>query len=641
MTQYSGVTEPPSHGGFIASIEGMRALAVLAVLLFHLDIVAFAGGYLGVDLFFVISGFIITRNILSDLHLRTFSLKEFYLRRFRRLFPALLVTIVATLALSMVVLPPVELMNTARSAIFALVSLANINFWLESGYFDAAADAKPLLHTWSLSVEEQFYLLWPALLLALATTRRRIAVVLVLLALSLIAALWWRNSIPSGVFYLLPFRLHQLMAGAVLAILSLQVSSAPATLYTLLGTALFVAATMIIGSDFSPAVGAVVVSGCGFLLLAGRDAPLSRVLFANRPMMWIGRRSYAIYLVHWPIIVLFKFQQGFELNPGARLVLFVVSMLAAAGLHELVEKPFRKRGKDVTRVQRLAMPLTLITTVAVMLFAAVLWWHQGFPTRIDPDIQRVVASVDEATSERRRAIRFGQCNLHKVHKFAAYDPDKCASIDPQRKNVLIIGDSMAADIYMMLSQVYPDIHFLQATAGACTAVLDIDDIGGKYPTCEEFNEYRFSQVIKREVDLVILASIWNEDRIRPLADTVQYLHSMGKNVLVIGPRAHFKGAVPLQISKRQSLEGVNAAVTRTVVRHNQLLEQMRAAMPEETIVDISRIQCEPQCEVLAENQLLYIDERHFSKWGGKRIGERFRESFDLPRYIEAITSVQD
>ena len=97
----------------------------------------------------------------------------------------------------------------------------------------------------------------------------------------------------------------------------------------------------------------------------------------------------------------------------------------------------------------------------------------------------------------------------------------------------------------------------------------------------------------------------------------------------------------MQISKRQSLEGVNAAVARTVVRHTQLLEQMRAAMPEETIVDISRIQCEPQCEVLAYNQLLYIDERHFSKWGGKRIGERFRESFDLPGYIDAITSVQD
>ena len=156
-----------------ASIEGMRALAVLVVLLFHLDVPWFKGGFLGVDLFFVISGFIITRNIQFDLHAGKFTLREFYLRRFRRLFPALLVTVMATLLVSLAVLTPLEMEKTARSAIFALISLANFNFWLEAGYFDAAAHTKPLLHTWSLSVEEQFYLFWPALLVFLATNGRR------------------------------------------------------------------------------------------------------------------------------------------------------------------------------------------------------------------------------------------------------------------------------------------------------------------------------------------------------------------------------------------------------------------------------------------------------------------------------------
>ena len=170
----SGSAENFPHGGFIPSIEGMRALAVLAVLLFHLDLPGLAGGYLGVDLFFVISGFIITRNILSDLGKGKFSLKEFYLRRFRRLFPALVVTVLLTLAVGIMVMPPLELMNTASSAIFALFSLANFNFWLESGYFEATADAKPLLHMWSLSVEEQFYLIWPTLLLIAVNSRQRV-----------------------------------------------------------------------------------------------------------------------------------------------------------------------------------------------------------------------------------------------------------------------------------------------------------------------------------------------------------------------------------------------------------------------------------------------------------------------------------
>ena len=158
------ISGPATHGGFIPSIEGLRALAVLVVLLFHLDIPGFNAGYLGVDLFFVISGFIITRNILFDLHGDRFSLKGFYVRRVRRLFPALLVTVLLTLLVAVLVLPPMELAKTARSSIFALFSVANIYFWWESGYFDAAASSKPLLHMWSLSVEEQFYLFWPALL---------------------------------------------------------------------------------------------------------------------------------------------------------------------------------------------------------------------------------------------------------------------------------------------------------------------------------------------------------------------------------------------------------------------------------------------------------------------------------------------
>jgi peptidoglycan/LPS O-acetylase OafA/YrhL len=182
-----------AHGGFIRSIEGMRALAVLVVLLFHLDIPAFEGGYLGVDLSFVISGFIITRNILSDLHGGSFSLKEFYIRRFRRLFPALLVSVLLTLVVAILIVPPIELVNTAKSAIFAVFSLANFHFWLESGYFDGAASTKPLLHTWSLSVEEQFYLFWPALVLLLANAPRHMIVAVVLLLLSLGSALLWRN----------------------------------------------------------------------------------------------------------------------------------------------------------------------------------------------------------------------------------------------------------------------------------------------------------------------------------------------------------------------------------------------------------------------------------------------------------------
>lgn len=625
----------PSHGGYIPGIEGMRALAVLVVLFFHLDIHTLSGGFLGVDLFFVISGFIITRNILADLGNQTFSLKEFYVRRFRRLFPALLVTVLLTVFFSIGLLPPAELANAAESAIFALFSLANIHFWLESGYFDAAADAKPLLHTWSLSVEEQFYLFWPALLLILANTRRRLVIVSLLLVVSLMASMLWRDDYPSAIFYLLPFRLHQLMAGAVVAILALRLSGFWGSLVILLASIGFILTTVMLDGRYSPAVGAAMTSGFGFLLLLARDAPLARFCYDNNFMQWVGRRSYAIYLVHWPMVVLYKFATDFQLDNIGRVILFCLTFVAAVMLHELVEKPFRKRGEDTTKTQRYALPtVSAILLVAVIVNAAI--WHlDGFKEQSDRRIQQTIDSVVLEKDKRRQAIRFGQCNLHEQHTFADYDIEACATTESERRNVLIIGDSMAADTYMMFAQAFPEVHFLQATAGACTAVREISDVGGKYATCRELNEYRFSELLDRDLDLVILASIWSQDRIQPLQETVEYLRSRGRRVLVVGPRAVFRASVPLLVSRQASLGEANQRLRDQIVMKDTLLEQMKIAMPGVEIIDIGKIQCTPQCDALEGGQLLYYDGMHFTELGARRMGERLRESFDLTGFISS------
>jgi len=425
------------------------------------------------------------------------------------------------------------------------------------------------------------------------------------------------------------------MAGALIAILSLRFVDKLGNLSTLMASAGFIGLAIMLNGGYSPAVGAVAVTGVGFFLLLGREAALAQALYGNRPMQWIGQRSYAIYLVHWPIIVLFKYYTDFKLNNGEKVLRLVLSIIAAIGLHELVEKPFRKRGEDITFLQRKAWPVTVSTFFVTVVIAAVIWRLDGLSSRVDPRIQRIVDSVDGEVDQRRRAIRFGQCNLHEMHKFSAYKTDECASIDSARKNVLILGDSMAADTYMMLSQAYPEIQFSQATAGACTAILKISDIGGKYPTCEALNEYRFSRLIDLDMDLIVLASIWNEDRIQPLKETVTYLHSRGKKVLIVGPRAHFQGAIPLLISREASLDAMNDRLRDRVIRDNTRLNQMRSAMPDVEILDIGAIQCAPDCDVVEGDQLLYIDERHFTKLGAKRVGERVRASFDLLGFIHS------
>jgi peptidoglycan/LPS O-acetylase OafA/YrhL len=616
----------------------MRALAVLVVLLFHVDIPGFAGGFLGVDLFFVISGFIITRNILFDVHSGKFSLKEFYIRRFRRLFPALLTTVLCTLVAAVVVLPPLELEALGKSSVFALFSLANFNFWLESGYFDASAYTKPLLHTWSLSVEEQFYLFWPALLLVFKSTRPRLIFTVCLLAASLVCAYLLRNSMPDGIFYLLPFRLHQLMAGALIAILALQLTGAAGNVGLALATAGFVGLTLTANGSESPLTGAAGVSLLGFLLLLGRETYLAQRLFGNQPMQWIGQRSYALYLVHWPIVVLFGFLTDFDLNPAEQCLLLFLSFATAAALHRFVEQPFRKRGQDITRAQRMAVSVTVSVLLVTLVLASAFWYMQGLPSRIDAQIRQVVDSLDAERELRKKAIRFGQCNLHMGFDFSDYDPAVCARLDPDRPNVLIIGDSLAADTYMMLSQVYPEIHFLQATAGACTAVLELTKVGERYPTCEHLNQYRFSTLASLDTDLVILSSIWEADRIEPLKQTIEHLHSLGRKVLVMGPRAVFHGSIPLLISEQPSLDVVNQNLGSHIVQKTELLQQMRTALPGVEVVDIGSMQCGKMCEVVEGDRLLYFDAQHFTRLGARKTGERFRQAFDLPGFINAPQS---
>lgn len=610
----------------------MRALAVLAVLLFHLELHGFAGGYLGVDLFFVISGFIITRNLCGDLHGGRFSLRDFYVRRFRRLFPALLVTVLLTLLFSLWLLPPQVLRDSAESALYALFSLANIHFWLQSGYFDAAAHTKPLLHTWSLSVEEQFYLFWPLLLAWLAARRGRPWLLGLLLVSSMGASLALLLRAPDAVFYLLPFRLHQLMAGALVAVLVLRLEGRAGSIAALAGVLAFLALVTLFGPERSPVVGALGVTFAGSLLLLGRESLLAHRILGAAPLQWLGRRSYAIYLVHWPLIVLYQFATDFNLHAAEQAGLLVASSLLAIALHEVVEKPFRKRGEDTTGLQRRAVPLTLATMGLTVLFAVFVVRSDGFPGTMDEDLRRLVENVDVQINERKRLIRFGQCNLHKQHDFADYDRAVCAGGDDAPR-VLVVGDSLAADIYMMLSLTYPQWNIRQATAGACTALVNLTEAPSQYPACLALNEFRFGELLDEDFDLVVLASVWKPQRLAPLKETVNHLQSRGHRVLLIGPRVAFRGSVRILAATNPSVDAVTYSL-QDKVRHNHALhEQFVAELPDATVVDMRKVQCGTDCPVIVDNALLYYDNMHWTREGALYFGRRFASQVDMEELV--------
>jgi peptidoglycan/LPS O-acetylase OafA/YrhL len=624
----------PSHGGFIPSIEGMRAIAVLVVLFFHLDIKFFSGGYLGVDLFFVISGFIITRNILFDLNNENFSIKNFYIRRFRRLFPALAVTILITIIISLLIIPPEQLIKTSQSAISAIFSLANVNFWLEAGYFDASASTKPLLHTWSLSVEEQFYLFWPAALLLLKDVRKLLFFSFALLLLSLTASYIFRASDPDAVFYLLPFRVHQLMAGALVAISLLHLKGWRGNVFAIISVVGFLCLATFFAESKSPLFSAFFVTCSGFLLLVCRDSSFSNMFFGNKCMLWVGKRSYAIYLVHWPVIVLYKYFIGFDLVLLEQILLLVATFVLAVILHEMVEKPFRKTGIDSTMIQRSATQIAVVMVMAVLSIASFNLLNNGLPQRFRASVQEVAGSKSDEQQKVYIANRSGVrgntqsiCNLGKGSSFSDYDIEGCINIDQKKKNILIIGDSLAADIYIMMNETYPDINFSQATAAGCTAYVVPNKV--LYPACEELNDYRFAAFIEKDFDLIVVASNWQSNSISPLKKTVDHIQAKGKKVLVIGPRALFPEDVPLLMLKYNSLSEANRDIGKKIEVNVKLLEELREAMPDTKIIDFASIQCEPYCDSIKDGNLLYSDRLHLTMWGTREMGERFKKVIDL------------
>lgn len=333
------------HPPYRPDVDGLRAVAVLSVVVFHFFPNTLVGGFVGVDVFFVISGFLISRIIIGGLEQGTFSFAGFYARRVRRIFPALLLVLAASLAFGWIALLTNEYEQLGGHAAASAAFVANFVFWNESGYFDNAAFTKPLLHLWSLSVEEQFYIYWP-LFLWLAWRRRigllRVAIVIALLSFAANVIVTARD--PVAAFYSPFTRFWELMLGAVIAHAALHVRPAPrvaalAPFASVLGGALVLAGVVFIGERNFPGWQALLpTAGAALLILAGPLAPLNRTLLSTPLMVGIGRISYPLYLWHWPLLAFARIVHG-ELGMGMKAMLLVATVVLAILTYQLVERP--------------------------------------------------------------------------------------------------------------------------------------------------------------------------------------------------------------------------------------------------------------------------------------------------------------
>lgn len=529
-----------AHGTrYRADIDGLRAVAVLLVMAYHFGIGAFRGGYVGVDVFFVISGFLITQILMADAAEGQLRLGRFYARRVRRIAPALCVVLVAVTVAAFLLFLPRQLVTYGRSVISSVLMAPNLYFFsLRRGYFDPVAETHPLLHLWSLGVEEQFYLLYPLYVWVIMRwdRRRAIAVTAVLLALSLGLYLWAAPRMPNVAFFLPPTRAWELLAGAQLALSPPLVKgwgklAGPAGVA---GLALILAAAMGYGEGPAGTILLLPVAGSILLIAAGAARPDAFVprLLSLRPLVSLGLISYSLYLWHWPIYVFLRHSILMEpLGWGWVLAAMLASIAIAAASWHFLEQPVRQRRMLRTTPRVLAATATVMG--GLLLAGSVLNATEGLP-------RAAHARVDPLPAKTPKGESGFPCSAQRF----ARDAD-CRPAGSAAPAVLWWGDSFANHYWRGLAARRGDLSFNVAmhTMNGCAPIL------GSGPAsraeCEQHNDAGLRMVERHRFRTVILSGRWEKhaspDEMARLTATVRALRAAGARVLVIGqsPVFHF------------------------------------------------------------------------------------------------------
>ncbi len=599
-------------------IDGLRAIAVIPVVLFHAGIPGFEGGYVGVDVFFVISGYLITQIVAAEVDANAFSLLGFYERRIRRIFPALFVMLAATTVVGYILFLPDDYAAYSKTALSALVSISNYRFYEQAGYFDEAAIVKPILHTWSLAVEEQFYIFLPLLLVLTHRWRRHRKIVFVTIALvSLALALQKTPRNPDFAFYLLPARAWELLAGSLLALKVLPtIRSRPASeLMAALGVVLVAVAVFLFDADtpFPGPWAAVPVVGAMLVIHCASGARTGELLGANLPR-GIGLVSYSLYLWHWPVIVFIAYYTQGPLTSPQAIAAIVVSLAIAIVSWRLVEQPFRgDKGPRGPRLWNTAIGASAWLAIALAGFVV----SHGARWRM-PDGIEVFAKANNKSDFN------ALCEL--LDTAARKSSDLRCLLGPRdvKPHVAIWADSHGQELSIALEKERPTNRSLLAMVqGGCPPSLD--PVVYKKPTCAPHNRAVLTYLkANPSIDTVIVAAYFLSPRYQldegfgqGVLDAVYALRAAGKRVIVVGPvpKPPFDVSRKLQLAQAFGLReppGINAdGFLRSAAPTFALLKKAESAGAE--IVYPNNVLCDDKtCRIVADGKPLYIDDNHLS-----------------------------
>ena len=528
-------------------IDGLRAIAVSSVVLFHAFPSGFEGGYVGVDVFFVISGYLITLAIFNISEGEKFSISKFYTRRIRRIFPALCLVFVSTLIAGWFILKPREFSQLGKHTVSGSSFISNLILWKESGYFDTTAELKPLLHLWSLGVEEQFYIFYPAVMYLILRFRLpRFPLLAGIASVSLITSVIVTNLSPAAAFYNPVTRVWEILIGALIADFSLRkpivsLKSKYTHFMSVFGFSLIIYAILFFDSrTHFPGYAALIPTlGSGLVILSGPTSVLSNFVLSNKFVVSIGLISYPIYLWHWPILVFLRIENGNLPSVNFRLLAIFTSILFAYLTYQLVEQPLRFRIRPRESVMLLVTGMIFVAGVGGTIYAS-----DGFPSRLGSTEKLLATFSPDFVTD----ARYGTCWLEQ---FVAADSfkDQCTGESNNTEQVVVWGDSHAARFYPgLVSAVSSDISISQFTRSSCPGILHVE-----FQECRLSNDEVIQRISSISPSTVVLFGRWDTYLSRENAEsfrnsltfTVQVLRRIGvKNVLIMGPAPFWSGSLP-------------------------------------------------------------------------------------------------
>jgi peptidoglycan/LPS O-acetylase OafA/YrhL len=668
------------HLKYRSDIDGLRAVAVIAVVAFHAFPGAFKGGFIGVDIFFVISGFLISTIIYADLEDGSFSFARFYARRIRRLIPSLVLVLGACYAFGWFALFADEYRQLGAHLAGGAGFVANFVFWKEAGYFDTSSETKPLLHLWSLGIEEQFYILWPVLLWVF--WKRNLNT----LSLTLIVAIvsFWLNikgvrRDPAATFYSPQTRFWELLCGGLLAWTLIFVRDAhsrirtkfyerisafvfrnppaidqslPSNIESIVGSGLIICGFVLITREaaFPGAWALLPVCGAALMISAGPTAWLNRTVLSHPLMVWFGLISYPLYLWHWPILSFARIVQSGEVSAGVRLGLVLFAVILAWLSYRFVEIPIRFGRFGSQKALSLAAVLGTIGIV-------------GYATLELEGLKARSANVQVASIKAEFVGPFWQYVSNPACKtrYPLEGSDKygwwfCIVSSAEKPTLLLLGDSYANHLYPGIVGNENLKHQTVLSIGTCDAgwIERSELVGGEltYSPCSGFRRHDQLQFIdgiilkERSIKYAIIAGINAQpdaDYIDRLRKRIEFLERNHIKVILVAPHLkapyHTKGCYSRPFAATQYSCEISLAEYQTISQSFKLLvDSIQASNPNVLAFDQNVLFCsERGCSYKVDGLPAFRDEySHLSEYASRKLSEKFVEwsRTNLPELLQ-------